>query len=99
MALATSGAKGAEKLAIKWAKQKGVTLVLAKADFDRQWAGGPVPGQRRDAGARSGLRPHPGQFDQFEPGSAACSPFGPALNLAQKAAEKGLRHHPVKARA
>jgi hypothetical protein len=26
-------------------------------------------------------------------------PFGPALNLAQKAAEKGIRHHPVKARA
>ena len=26
-------------------------------------------------------------------------PFGPALNLAQKAAERGLRHHPVKARA
>jgi hypothetical protein len=34
MALATSGAKGGEKLAIKWAKQKGVTLVLAKPDFD-----------------------------------------------------------------
>src|SRR6201999_2979700 len=34
MALATSGARGGEKLAIKWANQKGVTLVLAKADFD-----------------------------------------------------------------
>jgi len=31
MALATTGAKGAEKLAIRWARQKGVTLVLAKA--------------------------------------------------------------------
>ena len=32
------------------------------------------------------------------PGSAL-KPFGPALNLAQKAAERGLRHFPVKARA
>ena len=35
MALATTGAKGAEKLAIKWAKGKNVTLILAKADFDK----------------------------------------------------------------
>ena len=41
MALATSGAKGGEKLAIKWAKQKGVTLVLAKADFDRNGRAAP----------------------------------------------------------
>jgi hypothetical protein len=34
MALATTGAKGAERLAIRWAQQKGVTLVLARADFD-----------------------------------------------------------------
>ena len=34
MALATTGAKGAEKLAIKWAQQKGVKLILARADFD-----------------------------------------------------------------
>ncbi len=32
MALATTGA---EKLAIKWAKGKNVTLILAKADFDK----------------------------------------------------------------
>ena len=41
MALATSGAKGAEKLAIKWAKAKSVTLVLAKADFDRHGRAAP----------------------------------------------------------
>jgi hypothetical protein len=34
MALATTGAKGSEKLAIKWAQQKGVKLILARADFD-----------------------------------------------------------------
>ena len=32
---------GGEKLAIKWAKQKGVTLVLAKADFDRNGRAAP----------------------------------------------------------
>jgi len=41
MALATSGATNAEKFAIKWARQKGVTLVLAKADFDRHGRAAP----------------------------------------------------------
>ena len=30
---------------------------------------------------------------------AELKPFGPAMNLAQKALERGLRHHPVKPRA
>lgn len=34
MALATSGARGSEKLAIKWSQQKGVKLILARADFN-----------------------------------------------------------------
>jgi len=41
MALATSGARGGEKLAIKWARHKGVTLVLAKADFNRNGRAAP----------------------------------------------------------
>jgi hypothetical protein len=98
MALATSGAKGAEKLAIKWANQKGVTLVLAKADFDRH--GRAAPFRANDemleldpvcvltlAGT---LNPQRGEGMQ---------PFGPALNLGQKAAEKGIRHVTIKARA
>ncbi len=98
MTLATSGARGGEKLAIKWAKQKGVTVVLAKADFDRN--GRAAPFRAND------------EMLELEPvcvltlansinpsRSEGMHAFGPAMNLAQKAAEKGIRHHPVKARA
>ncbi|CAN7661429.1 DUF2493 domain-containing protein [Phenylobacterium sp. LjRoot225] len=97
MALATTGAKGGEKIAIKWAQQKKVTLVLAKADFDKN--GRAAPFRAND------------QLMDLEPvcvltlantlnteRGASLQPFGPALNLGQKAAEKGVRHFPVKAR-
>ena len=97
MALATSGARGGEKLAIKWANQKGVTLVLAKADFDG--AGRAAPFRAND------------QMLELEPvcvltlansvnatRNAGLHEFGPALNLAQKAAERGFRHHPIRPR-
>ena len=97
MALATTGAKGGEKIAIKWAKQKAVTLVLAKADFNR--CGRAAPFRAND------------ELIALEPvcvltlantlnvtRGASLQPFGPALNLGQKAAEKGIRHLPVKAR-
>jgi hypothetical protein len=97
MALATSGAKGAEKLAIKWASQKGVTLVLAKADFDRH--GRAAPFRANDdmlelepvcvLTLANTLNPQRGEGMQ---------PFGPALNLGQKAAERGIRHVPIKTR-
>jgi hypothetical protein len=97
MALATTGAKGSEKLAIKWAQQKGVKLILARADFDKN--GKAAPFRANDelialepevcltlvhsvAGVREDQRP-----------------FGPALNLGQKAMESGLRHVSIKARA
>lgn len=97
MALATTGARGSEKLAIKWAQQKGVKLILARADFNTH--GKAAPFRANDelialepevcltlvqsvAGVREGERP-----------------FGPALNLGQKAMENGLRHVPIKARA
>ena len=98
MALATTGAKGAEKLAIKWAQQKGVTLVLARADFDRH--GRAAPFRANDemlalepvcvltlANSINSVRAETKQ------------PFGPALNLGQKAAERGVRHVVVKAKA
>lgn len=97
MALATTGAKGGEKIAIKWAQQKKVTLVLAKADFDKN--GRAAPFRAND------------QLMDLEPvcvltlantlnseRGAGLQPFGPALNLGQKAAEKGVRHFPVKPR-
>jgi YspA, cpYpsA-related SLOG family len=97
MALATTGAKGSEKLAIKWAQQKGVILVLARADFDTH--GKAAPFRANDdlialepvccltlAQSLAGM-----QEDH--------RPFGPALNLGQKAMQNGVRHVPIKARS
>ena len=98
MALATTGAKGAEKLAIKWAQQKGVKLILARADFDTHGKAAPF----RANDELIALEPtccltlvH--SVDRTRSGDQR--PFGPALNLGQKAMESGLRHVPIKARA
>ncbi len=98
MALATTGAKGAEKLAIKWAQQKGVKLILARADFDTHGKAAPF----RANDELIALEPtccltlvH--SVDRTHSGDQR--PFGPALNLGQKAMESGLRHVPIKARA
>jgi len=98
LVLATTGAKGAEKLAIRWAQQKGVTLVLARPDFDRHHKAAPFRAndellalepvccltlaQSLDGARRE--RTHP---------------FGPALNLAQQAEARGLQHLAIRARA
>ena len=97
MALATTGAKGAEKLAIRWAQQKGVTLILARADFDAHGKAAPFRANDELIAlvptccltlARS-----------LDEGRAADGrPFGPALNLGQKAMEQGLRHLAVRSR-
>ncbi|HYD44749.1 MAG TPA: DUF2493 domain-containing protein [Phenylobacterium sp.] len=97
MVLATTGAKGAEKLAIRWASQKGVTLVLARADFNRHGKAAPFRAnddllaleptccltlsQSLDSRRASGGRP-----------------FGPALNLGQQAEAQGLRHVRIQVR-
>jgi hypothetical protein len=98
MALATTGAKGGEKIAIKWAKQKGVTLVLAKADFDRN--GRAAPFRANDELIELDPVCVLTLANTLNPARAlVMQPFGPALNLGQKAAEKGMRHQAVKARA
>lgn len=97
MALATTGAKGAEKLAIRWAQQKGVTLILARADFDAHGKAAPF----RANEDLIALEPEVCltlACSVVEPG-AGQRPFGPALNLGQKAVESGLRHLPIRARA
>lgn len=98
MALATTGARGAEKLAIRWSRQKGVTLVLARADFDRHGKAAPF----RANDDMLALEPvccltlarsvNPGLAERSQP-------FGPALNLAQRAQELGMRHMPIRPRA
>lgn len=97
MALATTGAKGAERIAIKWAASKGVTLVLAKPDFDRN--GRSAPFRANDEMLE--LAPVcvitlPNSLDPQR--SEIHQPFGPALNLAQKAAEAGVRQLTVRRR-
>ena len=97
MALATTGAKGSEKLAIKWAQQKGVKLILARADFDTHGKAAPF----RANDELIALEPTCclTLVHSVDRAKAEQRPFGPALNLGQKAMESGLRHVPIKARA
>jgi len=98
MALATTGAKGSEKLAIKWSRQKGVKLVLAKADFNTHGKAAPF----RANDELLALEPTCclTLVKTLDAGRALKDrPFGPALNLGQKAVEAGVRHLPIRARA
>ncbi|MDZ4370886.1 MAG: DUF2493 domain-containing protein [Phenylobacterium sp.] len=98
MALATTGAKGAERLAIRWAQQKGVTLVLARADFDRHGKAAPF----RANDELMALEPTCclTLAQSMDHGRAAHShPFGPALNLAQQATARGVQHLAIRPRA
>ena len=90
MVLATTGARGAEKIAIRWAQQKGVTLVLARADFERHGKAAPF----RANDALMGLEPVwcITLAQSLDAGrSALTHPFGPALNLGQQARNLGVR--------
>jgi hypothetical protein len=98
MALATTGARGAERLAIRWAQQKGVTLVLARADFDRHQKAAPF----RANDELMALEPTccltlAQSLDDAR--ASGSHPFGPALNLAQQAASRGVQHLAIRARA
>lgn len=97
MALATTGAKGSEKLAIRWAQQKGVKLILARADFDTHGKAAPF----RANDELIALEPEIclTLVHSVDRTRADQRPFGPALNLGQKALENGMRHLPIKARA
>ncbi|TAJ73686.1 MAG: DUF2493 domain-containing protein [Phenylobacterium sp.] len=98
MALATTGAKGAERIAIRWAQQKSVTLVLARADFDRHGKAAPF----RANDDLLALEPTCclTLAQSLELGRAERShPFGPALNLAQQATARGVRHVAILAKA
>ncbi|NEX91170.1 DUF2493 domain-containing protein [Caulobacter sp. 17J65-9] len=98
MTLATTGAPGAEKVAIKWAQQKGVRLVLAKADFDRYARSAPFRANDQMLELDPVLCLTLDDTLNAERGSHT-SPFGPSLNLGQKAAEKGIRHVRITSKA
>jgi len=97
MALATTGAKGAEKLAIKWARGKNVTVVLAKADFDKFARAAPFRANDEMLELDPVCVLTLANTLNLQRGLDS-QPFGPALNLAQKAMEKGIRHQPIRAR-
>ncbi|HEY8616065.1 DUF2493 domain-containing protein [Phenylobacterium sp.] len=90
MALATTGAKGAERLAVRWAQQKGVTLVLARADFDRHGRAAPFRANQE----LMALAPVCclTLSRSLDPGQAMSErAFGPALNLAELAHRQAVR--------
>ena len=97
MALATTGAPGAERLAIKWSRDKRVKLVLAKADFNKHGKSAPFRANEE----MLKLSPvicltlsHTLNAKRAE----QTKPFGPALNFGQAAQEEGLRHLSVRHR-
>jgi hypothetical protein len=91
MKLATTGLAGPEKLALGWARQKRVDVILAEPDFDRYRAAAPF----RANDALLALEPVivltlAQSLDQER--STGLQPFGPALNIGQKADQSGIRH-------
>ena len=98
MTLATTGLKGAEKLALKWAQQKKVPTVLAKADFDKHNRAAPF----RANDDLMALEPTyvltlANTLDAKR--AESLQPFGPALNLAEEAAKKGVPHIAIRVRS
>jgi hypothetical protein len=97
MKLAVTGLAGAEKLAMRWAQQKGVDVILAKPDFDKHRAAAPF----RANDAMLALEPVlaltlSNSLDDAR--AAGSKPFGPAMNLGQKAEAVGIRHVPIRKR-
>jgi hypothetical protein len=91
MKLATTGLSGAERLAMTWARQHGVDLIAAKPDFDRFEAAAPFKANDQLLALEPVLvLTLPNSLEATRAGETR--PFGPALNLGQKAQEQGVRH-------
>lgn len=91
MKLGVTGLAGAERLAMRWAQQKGVDIILAKPDFERHRTAAPF----RANDALLALEPVlvltlSVSLDEVRRTEHAA--FGPALNLGQKAEQAGVRH-------
>lgn len=90
MTLATTGAPGAEQLALKWARQKQVRIVLAKPDFKHNTRSAPFKANDEL------LKLEPllclTLEASLDPSREQNSPFGPAANLGQKAEARAVRH-------
>ena len=97
MALVTTGLHGAEKIAMRWAQQKHVTIVLAKADFNRHGRSAPFRAND-EMMALDPVHVLTLAASLETSGVGESTPFGPALNLAQEAAKRGVPHIALRAR-
>jgi hypothetical protein len=97
MSLAVTGAKGGERLAKRWAQQKGVRIVLARPNFERHGRAAPF----RANDQLLALRPVCVLVLPESLGAAAAAgadAFGPCLNLADQARARGVRCLKIAAR-
>lgn len=97
MALATTNLSGAEKIAMKWANDKGVRVVLARADFNKHNRAAPF----RANDEMLDLEPVLALTiaSSLDESRAENAKFGPAANLGQKAEAAGIRHIAITAKA
>ncbi|RAK52622.1 DUF2493 domain-containing protein [Phenylobacterium deserti] len=95
MTLALTGAPGGERLALRWAQQKRVRVVLARPQFDRHGRAAPF----RANDDLMALEPVCVLVlaRSLDPVRAA-APFGPALNLMELAQARAVRCVAVRAR-
>lgn len=87
MKLATTGNLGAEQIALKWARDKKIGVVLAKANFERHRRAAPFKANDELLALDPVLVLTLDHSLEAPAGDA----FGPAANIAQKARENGLR--------
>jgi hypothetical protein len=87
MSLALTGAPGGERIAKRWAQQKGVRLVLARPDFDRHGRAAPF----RANDDLMALEPVCVLVLARSLAETDAAAFGPALSLAQLAREQGVK--------
>jgi hypothetical protein len=97
MSLATSGAKGAEKLAIRWAAQKAVPVILARADFNRYRLAAPFRANDELLALNPVCVLTLDRSLNDERRQAKGS-FGPAASLAETAQKNDLMHYPLRRR-
>ena len=89
MKLATTGNYGAEKLAIKWAEQKGVVHILCKADFDKHKTAAPYRANDIVLKLKPVLVLTLGTSLEAKQGAENVE-FGPCIDLAKRAKEQGV---------
>lgn len=95
MSLALTGARGAEQIARRWAAQKRVRLVLARPDFAQHGRAAPF----RANDVLMALEPVCIlTLSKTVCGGIEARPFGPVLNLAEKAQAAGVRCVRISAR-